>query len=119
MIIKWLDDAIHDLQALRQYIAQDNPSAATKVAKRILNSVKLLSEQPGIGRPGRVHNTRELIIPQTPYIIPYRVKDGAIEVLRVLHSAMQWPDEIPAKISDVFLNYFGTENGMDLDIPNT
>lgn len=33
MIIKWLDDAIDDLQALRLYIAQDKPSAANRVAK--------------------------------------------------------------------------------------
>ena len=95
MIIRWLEDAIHDLQALRHYIAQDNPSAATKIAKRILSSVKLLAEQPGIGRSGRVPDTRELVVSQTPYIIPYRVKNNDIEVLRVLHSAMQWPDEIP------------------------
>jgi plasmid stabilization system protein ParE len=43
---------------------------------------------------GRVHNTRELIVSGTPLIIPYRVKNKNVEILRVFHSAMQWPEEI-------------------------
>jgi toxin ParE1/3/4 len=94
MIIKWLDDAIYDLQALRQYIAQDKPSAANRLAKRILNAVNLLPNQPSLGRPGRVLGTRELIVSSTPYIVPYRIKNNFIEILRVLHVAMEWPNEI-------------------------
>lgn len=94
MIIRWLDDAVTDLQSLRHYIAQDNAVAAIKVVKKILHSVEALSEQPGIGRPGRVVNTRELVISGTPYIIPYRVKDNTIEILRVFHNAMQWPEDL-------------------------
>ncbi len=93
MIIRWLEDAVYDLRALRHYIGQDNIHAANNVVKKILNKIELLSEQPSIGRQGRVLNTRELIISGTPYIIPYRVKDSAIEVLRVFHCAMQWPED--------------------------
>ncbi len=93
MMVKWLDDAVDDLQALRQYITQDNPDAANRIAKRILSAVELLSEQPSIGRHGRVPNTRELVVSGTPYIIPYRVKRTIVEILRVFHSSMQWPDE--------------------------
>lgn len=94
MIIHWLDDAVDDLQSLRSYIAQDNAAAAGKVVKKILRSIDVLSEQPGIGRPGRVGNTRELIILGTPYIVPYRVRDNMIEILRVFHCARQWPENI-------------------------
>ncbi len=94
MIIKWLDDAVYDLQALRQYIAQDKPSAANRIAKQILKTVNLLSDQPNIGRPGRVLGTRELVVSSTPYIVPYRVKNNAVEILRVLHAAMEWPEKI-------------------------
>jgi toxin ParE1/3/4 len=94
MMIAWLDDAINDLQALHQYITKENPAAATKVAKRILKTVDLLSNQSGMGRKGRVLETRELIIPGTPFIIPYRVKNQRIEILRVFHCAMQWPEEL-------------------------
>jgi plasmid stabilization system protein ParE len=56
------EDAIEDLHALHQYIAQDDSIAANKTAKKILTTLELLLIQPEIGRPGRVLNTRELII---------------------------------------------------------
>jgi toxin ParE1/3/4 len=93
MIIKWLEDAIQDLQALRQYIALDKPFVANQIAQRIISMVGLLSEQPEIGRNGRIHGTRELIVSGTPYIIPYRVKNNTIEILRVFHGAMEWSEE--------------------------
>lgn len=93
MRVKWLDDAIDDLQSLRDYIATENPAAANNIAKRILKAVTLLSEQPNIGRQGRVPHTREFIISSTPFIIPYRMKNNIIEILRVLHCAMQWPSD--------------------------
>ncbi|NNM59294.1 MAG: type II toxin-antitoxin system RelE/ParE family toxin [Legionellales bacterium] len=94
MIIRWLDEAVNDLQSLRRYIAQDNDTAAVRVVKQILHSIGLLSEQPAMGRPGRVANMRELIIANTPYIVPYRVKNNAIEILRVLHCSMKWPEDL-------------------------
>jgi toxin ParE1/3/4 len=50
-----------------------------------------LVEMPHRGRPGRWQGTRELIIPSTPYLIPYRVRGEVIEILRVFHGARQWP----------------------------
>lgn len=92
MQIKWLTDAVNDLQALRQYIAQDKPTAASDIAKHIAASVNLLADQPALGRPGRVPHTRELVISGTPYIVPYRIKSNTIQILRIFHGAMQWPD---------------------------
>ena len=94
MIIQWLDDAVNDLRSLRHYIAQANATAARKIVKKILHSIDILSKQPGIGRQGRVIDTRELIVLGTPYIVPYRVKNNVIEILRVFHCAMQWPEEM-------------------------
>jgi toxin ParE1/3/4 len=93
VIIKWLEDAVYDLQALRHYIGQANVPAANSVVRKILDKVELLSGHPGIGRQGRVFNTRELVISDTPYIIPYRVKDMEVEILRVFHCAREWPEE--------------------------
>lgn len=92
MRLKWFSEAIDDLIALREFIAQDNPAAAAEVALRILNSVDMLADQPGIGRPGRVEGTKELVIHGTPFIIPYRVKKGELQLLRVLHSSRKWPE---------------------------
>ncbi len=91
MRIRWLSDSVDDLIEIQKYIANDNPHAARNVAERIKDSVNSLKEYPGIGRPGRVEGTRELVISNLPYIIPYRVKNNVIEILRVLHGAMEWP----------------------------
>lgn len=93
MMIQWLDDAVNDLQSLQHYISQDNKMAARKVVKTVLHAIDALSEHPAIGRPGRVPNTRELIVSGMPYIIPYRVKHNVIQILRVFHCAMRWPED--------------------------
>ena len=76
MNILWSPEAIEDLNSLRAYIAQDNPSAARAVALHIAHSIEqLLSDNPQMGRPGRVPGTRELVIPKTPFIVPYRLSE--------------------------------------------
>jgi toxin ParE1/3/4 len=60
---------------------------------RILQSVEnLLPDNPHMGRHGRVPGTRELVIPRTPYIVPYRLLDEAIQILRVYHGSRRWPE---------------------------
>ncbi len=94
MQIVWQEAALHDLRNLRAYIAQENPAAAARVAQRILETVALLHQQPGIGRPGRVPDTRELVISDTPYLVAYRVMDTRLIILRVLHGAQRWPRKL-------------------------
>ncbi len=36
--------------------------------------------------------TREAVVTGTPYILPYRIRANAVEILRVLHAAQEWPD---------------------------
>ena len=92
MTVRWLDQAVEDLRAVRAYIARHNPSAASEIAQRIRDAVKLLGDYPAAGQAGRVPNTRELVVTGTPYILPYRVRAETIEILRVLHGAQQPPD---------------------------
>lgn len=47
-----------------------------------------------MGRAGRVAGTRELVVADTPYIIPYRVRGDAVEILRVFHAARKWPGKV-------------------------
>jgi len=90
--VRWLKRALRNLDEAEAYIAQDDPQAAAGVVLRIVRAVSNLREQPGIGRSGRVPGTKELIVPNTPFIVPYRVKDEAIQILRVYHSSRKWPD---------------------------
>ena len=93
MRVRWLILALDDLDHALHFIDRDNPNAAKRVAGKIWNAAQLLAKHPAMGRPGRVTGTREWVIQGTPYIMAYRVCDDALEVLRVLHTAMEWPDE--------------------------
>jgi len=90
--VRWLDEAVLDLKAVRAYIARDNPTAAADIARRIREAVQILIDYPAAGRVGRVPHTREVVVSGTPYILPYRIKANAVEILRVLHAAQKWPD---------------------------
>jgi toxin ParE1/3/4 len=93
MNIVWSPEAIEDLISLRAYIAEESPAGARRVVLRVLHDIEyLLPDNPHMGRPGRVPGTRELVIPQTPYIVPYRVQGEVIQILRVYHGARRWPD---------------------------
>ena len=94
MRVRWLRTALANLEAEAQYIARDSPAAASRVVAAIARSVERLAEYPASGRPGRVAGTRELVVPGTPYIIPYRVRGGAVEVLRVFRGARRWPPRL-------------------------
>jgi toxin ParE1/3/4 len=95
MNIVWSPEAIEDLVALRAYIAEDNPAAARRVVLHLIQNVaQLIPDNPQIGRAGRVPGTRELVVPRTPYIVPYRFKRTTIQILRVYHGARRWPDSL-------------------------
>jgi len=91
MKIRWVRLALTDLDEAAAFISQDNPEAAKRAVKRVRDAARLLSDQPNAGRPGRVHGTRELVIADTPLILPYRVVRNTVQILRVLHGARQWP----------------------------
>lgn len=87
------DQAGTDIEKIRRYIAQDNPSAAGKVAARLISGLSLLANHPYMGRPGRLEDTREFVFSDLPYIGIYRVHEIAelVEVLRIVHTAREYP----------------------------
>ena len=91
MRIRWLRAALRNLYEEAAYIASDDPKAAQFVVQRVLSAVALLAEQPALGRPGRVADTRELVISKTRCIVPYRVRGQTVEVLRVFHTSRRLP----------------------------
>lgn len=91
MEVYWLRTALRNFREEFEYIAAENPVAATLVAKRIRDAVTLLAENPALGRQGRVTGTRELVVPKTRYLVPYRVRHGRIEIIRVFHTSRKPP----------------------------
>jgi addiction module RelE/StbE family toxin len=92
--VKWLRTALANLNAEAEYIAQDNPLAASRTVGAIVTAVGQLAKYPAMGRAGRVSGTRELVVADTPYIIPYRVRGDTVEILRVFHARRLWPSAL-------------------------
>lgn len=91
MDIIWSRLASKDLEAAVKFIAADNHKAAERFVTLIMERIRALSKTPNIGRPGRVPGTRELVVDGTSYIIPYRVIDDTLQIVRVYHSSRTWP----------------------------
>ena len=91
MNIRWLKTALDTRYAQLDHIAQDSPGAVERLDRLIERQIDALADHPLIGRAGRVRGTRELVFPRSPFIAVYRIKDGQIEILRILHGPQQWP----------------------------
>jgi len=93
--VRWTHRSLRSLDEITDHIARERPAAARTVAERIFAAIDRLGKHPASGRPGRVSGTRELVVPGTPFIVPYRVRDEVVEVLHVFHGARRWPDDFP------------------------
>jgi toxin ParE1/3/4 len=89
--VRCLKRALENLDVEADYISRDSRAAAQRMVAAIEEATQLLARHPAVGRPGRVEGTRELVVAGTPYIIPYRVRAGRVEILRVFHAARKWP----------------------------
>ncbi len=86
--IRWTAEAADQFEAAVKYIQQDNPDVGRSVAQTIIGRIDELANAPGVGRPGEVKGTRELVV--SPYVIVYRYNDEIVEVLYVWHGAQDW-----------------------------
>ena len=95
MRIEWTEPARRELREIYLYIALDNPYAARTLQAQIRERVTLLQDNPHLGRPDRIDGTRELVMGNNPYILPYRVRGDRIEILAAYHGARKWPEVFP------------------------
>jgi toxin ParE1/3/4 len=92
-MIEWTEQAARQLDQAHDYIVLSNSEVvAAQITMRIVASVQQLATFPMSGRPGRVPGSRELVIPDTPFIIAYAIKKARIVILAVYHGARQWPE---------------------------
>jgi toxin ParE1/3/4 len=92
--VVWSPRAIGHLADLRAYITREHPDAAVRTATTLLAAVDRLAVLPNLGRPGRVSGTRELVVPGTRYLIPYRVHGERLEIIAVFHGRQRWPKRL-------------------------
>ena len=100
MKIIWLGLALRDLRDQAEYIAEDDPDAAERLVTRVYEAVDRLAHHPGLGRPGRIPGTRELVVSGTRLVIPYRVRAHQVEILRVFHGAQRQPESVESNGSN-------------------
>jgi len=90
MTVRWAATALRDLGALHNYIAADNPATASATVEKMLSGIEALERHPEMGRKGRIAGTRELVA--SPFVVVYRVRRTAVELLAIIHGARKWPD---------------------------
>lgn len=87
MKIVWTAPARKDLLETFEYIAEENTNASRALLAEIKERVTVLQNNPQLGRKGRVEGTRELVLSGTSYILPYRIKNGDVQILAVFHTS--------------------------------
>ncbi len=91
MKVIWTGNARANLDAIWLFVAQDNIDAADALMDTIRSASVLLEHHPKAGRRGKVPDTREFVVPGTPYMLLYRIADRAVQILGVIHGARDWP----------------------------
>lgn len=88
--------ALADREAILNHIAADNLTAAIELDMEFDAKAEIARQRPALYKAGRVKGTRELVV-RTSCVMVYRVLPEAVEFLRVLHAAQQWPAHRKAK----------------------
>lgn len=91
-LVRWTKPAANDLTHIADYTEDHFGAAqARRAALAIYDAVDSLSTLPMRGRIGRRPDTRELAIPDLPFLVIYRLRGDLVEITRVLHGARRWP----------------------------
>ncbi len=83
--VVWTKRAISDLESIRTYVAQDRPMAADRLADKLFRAGNALDQKSDRGR--RISGNRRELTHVRPYLIRYRVKAEAVEILALRHQA--------------------------------
>jgi toxin ParE1/3/4 len=95
-IVKWSAEAFRDLDAIVDFFGRDDPYAAEVQFDRIMAAGEKLGEFAS-GHAGRIFGVFEKRVTKTPYIIAYTLSpgnsDATLVIIRIIHSARNWPEE--------------------------
>ena len=90
MRLVWRPLALTDRDAIMDYIAEDNPTAALTLDDDFEAKAEQARQHPKLYKAGRVPGTREIVVLPN-YLMVYHVKGNELTILRVLHARQQWP----------------------------
>jgi plasmid stabilization system protein ParE/predicted nucleotidyltransferase/HEPN domain-containing protein len=89
--VVWLPHAQDDRVRQIDYLAKYNRAKAMRMGEAIAAVAIGLSAFPDSSRVGRIAGARELAVPETPFILVYRIEEKAVVILRLLHHSRRWP----------------------------
>ena len=90
MRVVWTPEALQDRIDIWDYIAADNPQAAIRMDALFSGAAAKLGGHPQLGRPGKIHGTRELI-PHQSYRLVYEISGETVWLLALVHTSRRWP----------------------------
>jgi toxin ParE1/3/4 len=83
---------LRDVQHECAFLRERSPAAARQLLDRVHSAGERLKQFPECGRAWRHPGARELVLPGLPYIVIYRIKEGAVvETLKLFHTARDVP----------------------------
>jgi toxin ParE1/3/4 len=91
MQVRWTSAAADDLENIANYLFEKTPENAARLIREIYDAPSALKTFPNRGRVGKKEGTREFVMPSLPYVIVYQVRGETVLIVRILHSAQDWP----------------------------
>ena len=83
----WTEPALLDLDEIAEYIALDDPLAASRYVQRVFDRVERLESQPKSGkRPSELPRSPYLEVVVPPCRVFYRAEGGTVYILYVMRS---------------------------------
>lgn len=85
----WSEASLRDIDGINDYLFDENPDAAVRIARAIRVTALRLLDYPRVGRALN-EDFRVLGVRTTPYLIIYRLRDGQVEIARIRHGREDW-----------------------------
>lgn len=83
--------ALNNLIEITNYYESNQIGLGYRLVKALETHLVTLQFNPKIGRYGKVHNTRELVLHDFPFVIVYRVQGKVLQIIQILHQSMKYP----------------------------
>lgn len=85
----WSESSFRDIDGINDYLFDENPDAAVRIARALRVTTLRLLDYPRVGRALN-EEFRVLGVRTTPYLIIYRLRDGQVEIARIRHGREDW-----------------------------
>lgn len=91
MQVRWTTATASDLENIADYLFEKAAEHAARLVREVCEAVFALRIYPNRGRPSKKSGTRELVLAALPYVVVYKVEDGVVHIVRILHGAQDKP----------------------------